>query len=152
MLFMAKRGAFTGGTDRDQPVALVADTVEYNNTTGELIASGNVEVYYGEELENVDIQQLLANYIANCQQAHGDVKFVFRSAGVPVHAMVSGNWLWWNMLIGGMLTATLLTLLVLPVVYTWMERDDRAPADPHADAFAGDGQAGHVPTVHPTSA
>lgn len=50
-----------------------------------------------------------------------------------------------TVVIGGLVTATLLTLLVLPVVYTWMERDDRAPADPHDDVFAGDGQAGRVP-------
>ncbi len=50
-----------------------------------------------------------------------------------------------TVVIGGLVTATLLTLLVLPVVYAWMERDERLPADPHADAFAGDGHADATP-------
>jgi cobalt-zinc-cadmium resistance protein CzcA len=50
-----------------------------------------------------------------------------------------------TVVIGGLVTATLLTLLVLPVVYTWMEKDERLPADPHVDALSGDGQAGDVP-------
>jgi len=35
-----------------------------------------------------------------------------------------------SVVIGGLVTATLLTLLVLPTVYNWMERDDRVPAEP----------------------
>jgi len=34
--------------DPDQPVALIADRVSYDTETGRLMASGNVEVYYGE--------------------------------------------------------------------------------------------------------
>jgi cobalt-zinc-cadmium resistance protein CzcA len=56
-----------------------------------------------------------------------------------------------TVVIGGLVTATLLTLIVLPVVYAWMERDDRAPADPHDDVFSGDGQAGHVPHTTPAT-
>lgn len=37
-----------GAIERDLPVALVADSIEYDNNTGIVVASGNVEVYYGE--------------------------------------------------------------------------------------------------------
>jgi len=40
--------------DREQPVALVADSLEYDSQAGELIASGNVEVYYGERTLTAD--------------------------------------------------------------------------------------------------
>jgi cobalt-zinc-cadmium resistance protein CzcA len=40
-----------------------------------------------------------------------------------------------TVVIGGLVTATLLTLLVLPVVYAWMERDHRLPADPDHDVL-----------------
>ncbi|MFK7845310.1 MAG: efflux RND transporter permease subunit [Rhodothermales bacterium] len=34
-----------------------------------------------------------------------------------------------TVVIGGLITATLLTLLVLPTIYNWIERDDRLPVD-----------------------
>lgn len=37
-----------------------------------------------------------------------------------------------SVVIGGLVSATLLTLLVLPTVYNWMERDERVPAGPGA--------------------
>lgn len=40
--------------DRDQPVALVADNIDYDNRTGDLTATGNVEVYYGERTLTAD--------------------------------------------------------------------------------------------------
>lgn len=40
--------------DGDQPVALVADEVTYESETGRLIASGNVEVFYGERTLTAD--------------------------------------------------------------------------------------------------
>ncbi|MDE2781897.1 MAG: CusA/CzcA family heavy metal efflux RND transporter [Gemmatimonadota bacterium] len=36
-----------------------------------------------------------------------------------------------SVVIGGLITATLLTLFVLPTIYHWMERDDRVPAGPN---------------------
>jgi signal transduction histidine kinase len=42
-----------------------------------------------EELEVVDLQQLLENYVSNCQQVHGSSQFVFRGSDRPVHALVS---------------------------------------------------------------
>lgn len=38
----------------DLPVALVADTVEYDTATGRVTASGNVEIYYGERTLTAD--------------------------------------------------------------------------------------------------
>jgi len=40
--------------DEDLPVALVADSLEYDSQAGELIASGNVEVYYGDRTLTAD--------------------------------------------------------------------------------------------------
>ena len=40
--------------DRDLPVALSADTVEYDTGTGRVIASGSVEIYYGERTLTAD--------------------------------------------------------------------------------------------------
>lgn len=40
--------------DPDQPVALVADAIDYDTTTKELVAAGNVEVYYGERTLTAD--------------------------------------------------------------------------------------------------
>ncbi len=40
--------ALMGQVDREQPVALVADKVTYDNASGLLVAEGSVEVYYGE--------------------------------------------------------------------------------------------------------
>ncbi len=42
-----------------------------------------------EELEIVDIQQLIENYVANCRITHKDCKFVYRGLGTPVLARVS---------------------------------------------------------------
>ncbi|MEM6943271.1 MAG: LPS assembly protein LptD, partial [Pseudomonadota bacterium] len=39
---------------RDLPVALVADSIEYDSNTGTVTASGNVEVYYGERTLTAD--------------------------------------------------------------------------------------------------
>ena len=44
-----------------------------------------------EELELVDIQQLLENYVANCRLSHPRCQFVFRDAGVPAYARVSDH-------------------------------------------------------------
>jgi LPS-assembly protein len=38
----------------DLPVALTADTVEYDTATGRVTASGNVEIYYGERTMTAD--------------------------------------------------------------------------------------------------
>ncbi len=45
-----------------------------------------------------------------------------------------------TVVIGGLITATLLTLRVLPVLYDWLERDDRPPRGPEPE-WEGDGQA-----------
>ena len=51
-----------------------------------------------------------------------------------------------TVVIGGLITSTLLTLLVLPVVYQWIEKDDRLPPDPGHHDFGGDGVAeGYAP-------
>lgn len=41
--------------DRDQPVALVADEIDYDTTTERVIARGNVEVYYGDRTLTADV-------------------------------------------------------------------------------------------------
>ncbi len=43
-----------GRIDRAEPVALVADSVTYDNATGLLTAAGSVEVYYGERTLTAD--------------------------------------------------------------------------------------------------
>lgn len=43
-----------------------------------------------------------------------------------------------TVVIGGLITSTLLTLLVLPVVYHWIERDERVPAGPAPPIFEED--------------
>jgi len=40
--------------DPDQPVALIADQIEYDNNNGRVIASGSVEVYYGNRTLTAD--------------------------------------------------------------------------------------------------
>ncbi|MEM6905598.1 MAG: LptA/OstA family protein, partial [Pseudomonadota bacterium] len=40
--------------DPEEQVALIADEVIYNSETGEVTASGNVEVYYGERTLTAD--------------------------------------------------------------------------------------------------
>ena len=52
-----------------------------------------------------------------------------------------------TVVIGGLITSTLLTLLVLPVVYNWIEKDDRLPPDPGHHDFSGDGVAEGHPVV-----
>jgi dedicated sortase system histidine kinase len=42
-----------------------------------------------EELEVVDIEQLVENYVANCRLNHKDCEFAFRGAGHPVYARVA---------------------------------------------------------------
>jgi signal transduction histidine kinase len=42
-----------------------------------------------EELEVVDVQKLLENYVANCHLTHGDCEFVYRGTNGPVYAEVS---------------------------------------------------------------
>ncbi len=42
-----------------------------------------------EELEIVDLEQLIENYVANCRVVHKDCEFAFRGAGHPVYARVS---------------------------------------------------------------
>ncbi len=42
-----------------------------------------------EELELVDIEQLMENYVANCRVVHKDCQFAFRGTGRPVYARVS---------------------------------------------------------------
>ncbi|MEO1458872.1 MAG: LptA/OstA family protein, partial [Pseudomonadota bacterium] len=49
------RDPFSGAElDRDLPVALVADDVTYDTTTGVVTAAGNVEVYYGDRTLTAD--------------------------------------------------------------------------------------------------
>ena len=42
-----------------------------------------------EELELVDLNLLLENYVANCKQVHPECEFVYRGPGQPARAMVS---------------------------------------------------------------
>jgi|RhiMethySRZTD1v2_1073278.scaffolds.fasta_scaffold135680_2 two-component system, OmpR family, sensor histidine kinase ChvG len=42
-----------------------------------------------EELEIVDLEQLIENYVANCRVVHKDCEFAFRGTGHPVYARVS---------------------------------------------------------------
>jgi len=42
-----------------------------------------------EELEIVDLERLIDNYVANCRVVHRDCEFAFRGAGHPVYARVS---------------------------------------------------------------
>ena len=42
-----------------------------------------------EELEMIDLEQLIENYVANCRVVHRDCEFAFRGAGHPVYARVS---------------------------------------------------------------
>jgi len=55
----ARAGVLPAGTEepklrKDLPVALIADAVEYDTETNELIATGHVEVYYGERTLTAD--------------------------------------------------------------------------------------------------
>jgi len=42
-----------------------------------------------EELEVIDIEQLVENYVANCRLNHKDCEFAFRGTGHPVYARVA---------------------------------------------------------------
>jgi len=42
-----------------------------------------------EELEIVDLERLIENYVANCRVVHRDCEFAYRGAGHPVFARVS---------------------------------------------------------------
>jgi two-component system, OmpR family, sensor histidine kinase ChvG len=42
-----------------------------------------------EELEIVDIERLIENYVANCRVVHANCTFVFKGTGMPVHARVA---------------------------------------------------------------
>jgi cobalt-zinc-cadmium resistance protein CzcA len=42
-----------------------------------------------------------------------------------------------TVVIGGILSSTLLTLIVLPVLYGWFEREDRPDADPSSTPEPG---------------
>lgn len=42
-----------------------------------------------EELEEIDIEELLENYVSNCRNVHRDQRFIFRGTGRPVRARVA---------------------------------------------------------------
>jgi len=55
-----------------------------------LADAANLEDALGaEDLEVIDIQQLLENYVANCDLAHENMHFVFRGTRTPVYARVA---------------------------------------------------------------
>jgi len=55
-------------------------------------------------------------------------------------------------IIGGVITSTLLTLVVVPVIYSYLVRDKRAAAKPADDApRATSGGGGAIPAVMPAS-
>jgi LPS-assembly protein len=54
LLIASEAQAQTPPKKPEIPVALVADTVEYDTTTGQVTATGNVEIYYGERTLTAD--------------------------------------------------------------------------------------------------
>jgi signal transduction histidine kinase len=55
-----------------------------------LADAANLEEALGaEDLEVIDIQQLVENYVANCELNHGDMSFVFRGTQSPVYARIA---------------------------------------------------------------
>jgi len=50
----AQLSAAASSVDRNQPVALVADAVEYDTETGRVTANGNVEIFYGDRTLTAD--------------------------------------------------------------------------------------------------
>jgi signal transduction histidine kinase len=55
-----------------------------------LADAANLEEALGaEELEVIDIQQLVENYVANCELVHENIRFVFRGTRAPVYARVA---------------------------------------------------------------
>ena len=47
------------------------------------------EALEAEELENIDLNELLASYVANCGSSHVGVSFQYKGSQAPVHALVS---------------------------------------------------------------
>ena len=47
------------------------------------------EALEAEELENIDLNELLASYVANCGSSHAGVSFQYKGSPAPVHALVS---------------------------------------------------------------
>ena len=47
------------------------------------------EALEAEELENIDLNELLASYVANCGSSHAGVSFQYTGSPAPVHALVS---------------------------------------------------------------
>ena len=47
------------------------------------------EALEAEELENIDLNELLASYVANCGSSHVGVSFQYKGSPAPVHALVS---------------------------------------------------------------
>ncbi len=47
------------------------------------------EALEAEELENIDLNELLASYVANCGSSHVGVSFQYKGNPAPVHALVS---------------------------------------------------------------
>ena len=45
-----------------------------------------------------------------------------------------------TVVIGGLITATFLTLFVLPTIYNWLEKDDRIPRMPTEETFEEEGE------------
>ena len=57
--------------DREQPVALVADQIDYDSTTGVVTASGNVEVFYGER--TLTAEQIVYDHNTGRISATGEI-------------------------------------------------------------------------------
>lgn len=67
----------------DLPVALIADNVEYDTDTGRVIASGNVEIYYGQRTLTAD----RIVYDSRAEQITAEGRIVMRDpSGVTVFA------------------------------------------------------------------
>ena len=47
------------------------------------------EALEAEELENIDLNELLASYVANCGSSHVGVSFQYKGSPAPVHSLVS---------------------------------------------------------------
>lgn len=72
--------------DRDQPVALVADQVEYDTDTGRVTARGNVEVFYGERTLTAD--EIVYDSRTERIEARGDI--ILRDpSGATVYASIA---------------------------------------------------------------
>lgn len=72
--------------ERDLPVALVADNVEYDSTTGIVTASGNVEVFYGNR--TLTAQRIVYN--SRTERISADGEIVLRDpSGATVFADIA---------------------------------------------------------------